>query len=137
MKKWSTLLAALGALALSACGPAAPESSTDALGQAAAELNTCTSDCSATGGPPVSCSGTVCSASSDRVVCDGVTTFCQVIGPTCTSPQVLCPNGTLLSCTGTSSCGLGSTTCSVQCDGVEKVCANVRPGRECKFSGEG
>jgi hypothetical protein len=83
----------------------------------------------------VSCSGEVCASDNNHVVCDGVSTYCQPPPPPlCTSPQVLCPNGTLLRCTGTTSCSLGSTSCAVQCDGVEQSCANVRPGRECKYS---
>lgn len=135
MKTWFPLLAVLGALASSACGPTSTEpAAEEALGQSSAKLITCTNDCAAYGGTPISCTGNACSGTANYVVCDGVYTYCQ---QTCASPQVLCPNGTRLKCTGTTSCGLGSTRCSVQCDGVEKACPNVLPGRECKNDGQG
>lgn len=133
MKTWFPLLATLGALALSACGPTSTEPTADeALGHSSAELNTCTNDCADSGGSPISCTGSTCTADANYVVCDGVYTYCR---QTCTSPMVLCPDGTLLQCSGEgTTCGLGSTTCSVTCDGVERTCPNVRPGRECKYS---
>lgn len=67
---------------------------------------------------PISCQGQTCSANSNSVTCDDQTTTCPQVG-ICSS-NVICPDGTHISCTAPDcSSGFGctqETECWVACD---------------------
>jgi hypothetical protein len=92
------LVSAFG-LGMSACAleGATGDEVTDEIeqvGEAQQKLVTCTTDCSATGGPSITKSCTTCSATSSSITCNGVTTQCQSL-PSCITK---CSYGVCTSC---------------------------------------
>jgi hypothetical protein len=93
--KWDRLAFALVTsvigLVLGACiaqpdPPPVPNVGSVAGAVVAPAIATCTSDCSGTGGTPITLTNcTTCSATNSSVTCDGVTTTCTAPG-TCVQP---------------------------------------------------
>lgn len=79
------------ALGITACsvqeGPADETSSDEDEQTAEVEqsLVTCSTDCSATGGPSITKTCKTCSATSSSITCNGVKTYCQAPSQTCLS----------------------------------------------------
>jgi hypothetical protein len=126
MRPGSLLFAAVMLFTLSACGemPEPGSNASQELDQSTAALNSCTNDCSSTGGSPVSCSGSSCSAGGNYVVCDGRYTYCQPPpqpGP-CAGFQIPCPYGGTVQCSSSTQTCSEYSSCSILCDGVERRC---------------
>ncbi|WP_143076058.1 hypothetical protein [Stigmatella erecta] len=143
MRPGSFLFAAVMLLTLSACGEMPEPEGGDGqeLNQSTAALNSCTNDCSSTGGAPVSCSGFFCSAGGNAggsyVVCDGQFTYCQPPPPPpppgpCAGFQFNCPYGGTVQCPSSTQTCFEYSTCSILCDGIERRCWTP-PGVACMY----